>query len=170
MLIDEFMPEYDVSSRYTRKVNATPKKIYPALRQLDLSRAPISALLFRLRGLPSSALRFDGMQKMGFTQLADVPPREWVLGLAGQFWKLTGGIVRLTSNEFSAFSQPGYALAMWNFWLEPHTTHTLVGTETRVRCTDDASRRRFRAYWWLIGPFSGLIRREMLTLIAKSTE
>jgi len=40
-----------------------------------------------------------------------------------------------------------------------------VATETRIRCTDDASRRAFLRYWRVIRPFSGLIRMEMLRSI-----
>jgi hypothetical protein len=35
-----------------------------------------------------------------------------------------------------------------------------------VALTDDQSRRRFRRYWLLIGPFSALIRRTALRLFA----
>jgi hypothetical protein len=35
-------------------------------------------------------------------------------------------------------------------------------TETRVFLTDAAARRRFDAYWIVVRPFSGLIRRRWL--------
>jgi hypothetical protein len=35
-------------------------------------------------------------------------------------------------------------------------------TETRVRCTDERSRRAFARYWYVIRPFSGLVRRSWL--------
>jgi hypothetical protein len=38
--------------------------------------------------------------------------------------------------------------------------------ETRVALTDEQSRRRFRRYWLLIGPFSALIRRLALRQVA----
>jgi hypothetical protein len=37
--------------------------------------------------------------------------------------------------------------------------------ETRVALTDAASLRRFRRYWMVIGPFSGLLRRVALRLL-----
>ena len=47
---------------------------------------------------------------------------------------------------------------------------TRLSTETRVRCSEDASRRRFRLYWAVIAPFSGLIRREVLRTIRHEAE
>src|SRR5664279_670006 len=43
---------------------------------------------------------------------------------------------------------------------------SILTVETRVAITDDESRRRFRRYWLLIGPFSSLIRRMALRLLA----
>jgi hypothetical protein len=42
----------------------------------------------------------------------------------------------------------------------------MLHTQTRVFCTDEASLRRFRPYWLLIRPVSGLIRRRLLARIA----
>ena len=43
---------------------------------------------------------------------------------------------------------------------------SILTVETRVALTDDESRRRFRRYWLVIGPFSSLIRRMALRLLA----
>jgi hypothetical protein len=50
-----------------------------------------------------------------FLELAAVPRREVVLGIAGRFWRLDGGIVRgLTPVDFADFRCQGYAKAVWN--------------------------------------------------------
>ena len=41
-----------------------------------------------------------------------------------------------------------------------------LSTETRAWLTDPASQRAFRAYWLVIRPFSGLIRRTWLRAAA----
>jgi len=46
----------------------------------------------------------------------------------------------------------------------------IVTMETRVRCTDQNSRRRFRRYWLLVGPFSHLLRKTALRVYAKKLE
>lgn len=51
---------------------------------------------------------------------------------------------------------------------QPAETRLL--TETRISGTDVASTRSFRVYWMVIGPFSGLIRRETLHAIARDAE
>jgi hypothetical protein len=39
-----------------------------------------------------------------------------------------------------------------------------------VLCGDTASRRKFLAYWFFVGPFSALIRRVMLRTIRRAVE
>jgi hypothetical protein len=39
-----------------------------------------------------------------------------------------------------------------------------------VRCTDEGSRRAFRRYWLLVGPFSALIRRLWLREVRRAAE
>ena len=45
---------------------------------------------------------------------------------------------------------------------------TILSTETRVTCGDSRSRQKFRAYWFFVRPFSGLIRRLMLKNVRKA--
>jgi len=45
-----------------------------------------------------------------------------------------------------------------------------LATETRVRCLDAASRRKFGLDWRLVRPFSGWIRREALRAVADAAE
>lgn len=77
----------------------------------------------------------------------------------------------MDADDFRAFDRPGYAKAVWNFSLvEESAGITRLATETRVHCLDDVSRLRFRVYWAMIAPFSGLIRRETLRAIRKTAE
>ena len=56
-----------------------------------------------------------------------------------------------------------------NFLVQREGEATRVTTETRVLCADDA-RPKFRLYWMLIRPFSGLLRRFMLRAIRQEAE
>jgi hypothetical protein len=47
---------------------------------------------------------------------------------------------------------------------------TVLTTETRVACGDPASRAKFRAYWTVVRPFSGLIRILMLRAVRRECE
>lgn len=68
------------------------------------------------------------------------------------------------------FDEPGWAKVLMYFTFEPEGDGTRVSTGTMVAATDAAARRKFAAYWLLIRPFSGLIRRGMLAAIASRAE
>ena len=181
MLIDDCLSEHDVAAKYQIDVRAPIETVYQAVRSLDLSGSVITRLLFRLRGLPaffkphhsqqSLGLTLDDLIRSGFILLCEDPPHEIVLGVVGRFWTSSGCIQRLDANGFSAFDQEGFAKAAWNFALsERETDLTILATETRIHCLDDESRRKFRAYWTLIGPFSGVIRKEALRTVKRQAE
>ena len=180
-LIDEFMPAFDVSEFHQTTVRAPIEKVYGALRTADIGGSPIIRLLLHLRALPAKRrtneaggnprLNLDAILKAGFVLLGENPPHEVALGLVGRFWTLSGTRCRVSADEFAGFDRAGYAKAVWNFSLvEESAEITRLATETRVRCLDDSSRRRFRVYWALIAPFSGLIRRAALRTIRRDAE
>jgi hypothetical protein len=111
-----------------------------------------------------------GLAEAGFIPLADTD-EELLVGIVGRFWTPGGGLRPLSGEEFCRFDEPGYAKATWNFAVEPVAEGvTRLTTETRVTCTDRSARRRFRAYWAVVGPFSGLIRTRALRQIKVAAE
>ncbi|MEK6304040.1 MAG: hypothetical protein AABO41_25335 [Acidobacteriota bacterium] len=182
MLIDEYFPSYDVVERHRIEVNAPSNLVYDAARNLDLSDSRIVRALFRLREIPGwcrsrhsraqrLGLTLEDLLASGFVVLGERSEEEIVLGLVGRFWTASGGIKRVDAKAFFAFSSPGYAKAAWNFSLrETPDAVTELTTETRVLCLDNLSRRRFRLYWTLVAPFSGLIRMEALRSIKRAAE
>ena len=111
------------------------------------------------------------MLNWGFILLTDEPEREIVLGLIGRFWVRSPQIQPVPAEAFVKFNRPGLAKAVMNMAFSPGEAGTiLLVTETRVSCPDEATRRSFQRYWRLIGPFSGLIRKEWLRLIKKQAE
>jgi hypothetical protein len=172
MLIDDFLPDYDVRERHRTEVYASLDEVYAAVRRLDLSHAKLTRWLFRLRGIPCSAqFSLDNFLSMRFILLGEKPNEELLLGLVGRFWTLTGQLRRLNSEGFRNFKERGYAKAAWNFSLSAKPNETvLLETETRVYCLDESSRRRFRFYWLFIGAFSKLVRREILQSIKRDAE
>lgn len=172
MLIDEYLPIYDVRERHRITVHAPVERVYQAVRALDISEARLTRLLFRLRGLPCPPrLTLDDFLKMRFILLDERPNQELLLGLVGKFWTPAGELRRLEPEEFIDFDERGYAKAAWNFSLTQATNGVVsLATETRVSCTDSASRRKFRLYWTVVGTFSGIVRREMLQIIKQNAE
>jgi hypothetical protein len=179
MLIDDWMPAWDASERHETRIRAGREQVWARVRSLDFGGGPLMRTLMGLRLLPS-LLTAAGRRKAreasrrglldGFLLLDEREGDEVLLGVVGRFWRPSGGILRVTPAELRDFDRPGYAIGVWNFALAEDGGAVVVSTETRVRCTDDASRRGFLRYWRLIAPFSGLIRMEMLKTIRRDAE
>jgi hypothetical protein len=181
MLIDDFMPNFDVSERHHTLVLAPSERAYQAARSVDLARSRVVRALFAARGIPlmirrrrrpaPASMNLDDLVNAGFVWLGEDPGREFVLGVIGTFWRPTGGVSRIEASEFAAFDHPGRAKAAWNFRVVPDgDDRSFVTTETRVRVPDDESRRKFLLYWAAIGPFSAAVRRQALALIKAEAE
>jgi len=189
LLLEHYLPRYDVTEVDCMVVNADADTTWQAVRHGDLSRSLVVRALLELRGLPvrlgrlinglprepaRPPLTFDDMPRAGFLLLAEEPGAEIVFGQISRPWKVstpTGGTPALRPEEFAEFDAPGYAKIAFNIRVEPYGRgRTLVTTETRTATTDLASRRRFGMYWRLIGPFSGLIRRLTLRLVKSDAE
>ncbi|HJZ75261.1 MAG TPA: hypothetical protein VKE51_26185 [Vicinamibacterales bacterium] len=189
MLLDDFLPEFDVRTRHAIRVAAPPDRVYACLWNTDFDRWGLTRALYALRTLPSFASspgetrrRFlNEVQRQhftlrdllarGFALLDEQPASELVLGTVGRFWRARGELETTDPQRFVEPAPPGTAKAAWNFVARGHANGgTELRTETRVLCADAATRRRFRAYWTVIRPFSGLIRREMLVAVRAQAE
>lgn len=178
-LIDRWLDKWDKAAVYSIALPASQTEVYDAVRHADFSGSFITRILFSLRSFDFTFSRkvnalkpsLDGLIENGFILLEENPPNEIVLGLVGKFWRASGCIQRITADDFKKFEQTGFAKVAWNFLLTPQADGTaMLSTETRIRCTDEESRRKFSRYWFFIGPFSGLIRREMLRTIKRQIE
>ncbi|HEV2021632.1 MAG TPA: hypothetical protein VGQ94_03805 [Terriglobales bacterium] len=179
MKLEELIPRADVAARYGTRVQASLEQTREALRGADFSQMPLTRVLMGLRKLGWSRRKAaqagsqeERLRAAGFIRIPTGSEDEVLLGVVGRFWRLDSGTLGgLTTEEIIAFERDGYAKAMWNFTLERESDSvTRLATETRVVVYGSAARRKFRAYWLLVGPFSGLIRREMLRLVRRRAE
>jgi len=179
MKLDELMPHSDVAARYETRVRASLERTREAMRTADFSHLPLTRVLMGLRKLgwkrqkaEQAASQEEGLRAAGFITLPTGSENEVLLGIVGRFWRPDSGtICSLTAEQIIAFERDGYAKAMWNFAVSRvESDVTLLATETRILVYGNAARRRFRAYWLLVGPFSGLIRKEMLWLVKRRAE
>lgn len=121
--------------------------------------------------MSSCGFTLNDMLVDGFILLEERPGEELVLGTVGRFWRTRGELCATSPARFREPAPAGTAKAAWNFAVGRDSDGvTELRAETRVLCTDVAARRRFRAYWTLIRPFSGLIRREMLAAVRSAAE
>lgn len=165
--INRYLPVYDFSEYHSRKIKASRENVYAALQKVDFRESLFIRLLFFLRGLRSATFL---EARKHFSVLLENPPEELVLGLIARPWKLKGDPIKTEPDLFISFQKSDCIKAVWNFDLKPIPEGTLLSTETRVLCLDEASKRKFRRYWFFVRPFSGLMRLEMLRLIAKHVE
>ncbi|NUO81106.1 hypothetical protein HUU05_13595 [candidate division KSB1 bacterium] len=182
MLIDDYLPRYDAFEKHSIAITALPEKVYAAARKLDLSGSLLIRGLFFLRTFPALfssqretqsrlGLNLAGLLRSGFVLLEEKPGEEIVLGLVGKFWTATGCIENISASQFRDFTVAGFAKAAWNFSLHAQSNGaTQLTTETRVLCTDEASRKRFLRYWRFVRPFSGLVRIAALRAIKRAVE
>jgi hypothetical protein len=180
VLLDDYMPEYDVANHHEIVVDSTADRAYEAARTTDLSPSLPAKVLFAIRGIPhflmhgtslTQTLTLDSVQALGFVILAEDPGEEIVIGVVGRFWRPDSGFIEVAASEFVAFERPGFAKAAISVFVRPYSEgRCLVGTETRVQTTDEPARRKFAAYWLLIGPFSGFIRKWVLEAIKNEAE
>ena len=171
MLIDQVLPKYDEREYHQIEIRGDRREVYQTVRSIDFSDSIIIRTLFRLRGLPTASTNVDGLLQVGFVLVDEIPPEEFVLGLVGKFWTYRAQILKLNPVHYGEFNQKGYAKLAWNFAIRESAPGLVrLSTETRIFCTDEQSKSRFKRYWFLIGRFSGLTRREMLRGVKRTVE
>ena len=188
MLIDDFLPTYEAVEKHQVVVRATADKTYSAIRSADLGGALPVKVLLAIRALPgalaagarglsglyhrgSRRITIQDFERSGFSILAENPPRELLIGIVGAFWKPSGGLCATNPEHFRGPQEKGTARSAWNFAIdEVGEGRVRLSTETRVQPADPGSARAFRAYWVVVRPGSGLIRRYMLRAIQREAE
>jgi len=188
VLIDDFAPTWDASEVHQIEIRREAAFVYKQLWQADLAGSPLIKLLLALRSLPAlllhpasinlrlvrswrRSIRMPDLIAAGFAQLAEVPGRELVLGIAGRFWRPAGNVSTSNESNFHGPVPHGLARAVWNFHVAPSGIgRTILSTETRIIAGDTSSRAKFRLYWFFVAPFSGLIRRMMLNAVRRRCE
>ena len=149
-----------MTSHHEVAIAAPPEAAIAALRAVRGSELPVTRVLMAIRTLGASRSSdrpvLDGLRSIGARLLSSAPDRiEYVY--VGQPWRLTGG----ERGDWDA-PLPGFVRVQVDFWAEPEAAGSRLHTSTRVWATDPESRRRFKRYWRVVGPGSGLIRREWL--------
>jgi len=181
MLIDSFSPNPDATEVHRLVIDGLPEEVYRVLWTADLGDSVIIKALLALRSMPEIVLHprrswrrgrkitLHTLVDSGFGLLAEEPGKEIVLGITGRFWRPTGNLAPFNRENFDRPVRPGFAQAVWNFAVEDGGAgRTVLSTETRITCGDASSRRKFLAYWSLVRPFSGLIRRLMLRSVERA--
>jgi hypothetical protein len=154
--LDEFLPDYEFSTRHAVSVVADAARVDRALREVTFKDVPLVRGLLLARGLGLRKAEDTVLSTMvrRATVLEDVPGEGLILTLNGHFWRLRGR------------GPEAPATAVIDFRALPGN----LTTETRVHVPDLVSRRKFGQYWRVVRPFSGLIRRAVLRAAKRRAE
>ena len=196
MLVDEFLPIYDVSDSVATVVAADVATTWDALMQVDLievgRKRPIVGLLGALRLLPevvSDLLHGEppphtpmrlrlldttelSLGKGGWVLLGERPGNEIALGLVGKFWRPVIAFVKVSAEEFRDFSEPGYAKTIYSLSVRQlNGRRTLVSGMMRTATTDERARRWFRRYWTFgVGSGAHVLVNGVIDLVREAAE
>ena len=181
--IDGFMPVWQFDELHSVTVNASPQRLFQAIRATTADEIVLFRTLTSIRRLgrpgPENILNvpekqpiLDVATRTTFVVLADDAPRELLIGTvitAPPGARRSGG--GLKPDLFRKQLQPGVVLATMNFLVQPDGRGgSLVSTETRVFANSPSAERRFRIYWRFIRPGSDIIRRMWLRAIKRRAE
>lgn len=187
MILDRWMPVADAVEHHRVVIAAPLPEVFAALERADLG-GPLARAMLVLRAAPSALvngraglrelarcagapLTLGAFADAGFGRVAAEPPHALVLGLEGRFWRVAPTVRPVDAAKAAQPVPPGLARALWSFELRALApARTELVTETRVACGDAASRRRFRRYWWIVRPGSGLLRRLILRAVRRAAE
>lgn len=190
LLIDRYLPRYDVALVEHTLADADAATTWQALRELDLAQVhtPLMDAAMFVRGLPARVaatvgrgapppeaparipLSGGGPPMDGWLSLGEIAGREIALGAVGRFWQPDiqwYDVTAMSPEAFAAFIEPGWGRIAADFTVLPYTSsRTLVSYEVRTATADPGSARRFARYWSLIRPFVGHIMRAALAAVA----
>jgi len=174
MLLDDFLPVYDVSDAVATVVRTDLAGAWDALMEVDLidvgRQRPLVALLGAIRTLPDivshvlhgeipqgppKQLRLRDttsipLNEGGWVLLGERPRDEIALGLVGKFWRPVIDFAKVTAESFRDFAEPGYAKTIYSLSVRAlENRRTLLSGVMRTATTDEHARRWFRRYWTL---------------------
>ena len=180
MTLDDVVPHPQYRMRQSRAVSASPAAVWDDLCRVTMSALPLGYALEGARLLPArlAGRRHQPLAGRTFLDVTPIPvlfrerPRVVISAGLSQAWRLLGGLTppHLDAEALRAWSQPGWIKVAMEFRLESTPGGTVLSTETRMLATDPRTRRSFAAYWFLIRPSSGAIRREVLKVVAGRAE
>jgi len=185
-LLDKYIPHYQFDMVHSARVHAPISRVYQAFKEFGPAEiSPLVGILSDIRELPARLTGkshpkeadnrpwIDQMMNGDFFILAEEPPKEFVFGFIGEFWKLTEDVfVRLKDpQEFITYSNPAHAKSAVNFLLSKEADGWVrMTTETRVEAPGPSARLKFALYWSIVSIGAGLIRMCWLQAVKRRAE
>ena len=143
--LDDWLPRYGQREYHQRRVGCPPEEALAAALDAPAEPDRIVAALFRLRGLDGRGRSLEQLFSPPWAEVLERTPTSFVARIA---------------------EGPAAVRIVFDLRVRPAESGSLLSTETRVAGGGLA----FRAYWLVVRPFSGLIRRRWLIAAAKRAE
>jgi hypothetical protein len=192
LLLGQFIPQYDHAIVYSQVFRAPPQDCFEALVSMDILQIPVIRLLIRARGLPQrvadavrgrgagarevswpATFRVRDLGALGWIKLGERPGAELVFGVVGKPWQpvASGSGEPVAAGQFAGFDEPGFAKIAESTRVDRYGDRSsIVIVESRVALTDEDSRRRFRRYWLMLGPFMKLMRPVIMRALERQLQ
>ena len=180
LLLDSFLPRYDVVERHHVRVHAPAATTLDAARHVDLFNVPLVRAIFKGRELllgsrpderPQPRGLLAQVRAIGWEVLAEIPDREIVIGAVTKPWEPDVTFRGVAPGSFAAFAEPDYVKIAWTLRADPvGPSMSIFRSETRALATDPAARARFRVYWSFLSPGITIIRRMSLGPVRRDAE
>lgn len=171
----KYLPEFNFIEKHSLDMLTSPEEAMTQILNYRTEDDPLFRFAISLRELPlrmcnTSKQSSTAFSFRNFTLLEQHGHDEIIYGLIGQFWKSNYGLASVVDAEsFLAFQQAEHAKLVLYFSIQQlDAQHCRVSTETRVLCLDHQALVKFRPYWYLIRPVSGLIRHRILRQIQRN--
>ena len=180
LLLDVFMPKYDVAERHHVGVAAPANVTFDALMDMDLQQSPLVRAIFKARQLLLGANAdtktigrslVEVTKELGWIVLADMPGHEIVMGAVTRPWEANVVFRGIPPEQFAAFDDPEYVKIVWTLRADAISPcSSIARSETRAVATDALARRKFRWYWARFSAGIFLIREVSMRLVKKHAE
>jgi hypothetical protein len=180
MKLDDVVPDPHHRMRHRRIVHAPAAVVWDELHQVTLAALPVGRALEGLRLVPARLFgrKFRPLGTRTFLDVTPIPvlysegPHVVISAGLSQAWRPLEGSTPplLDAAALRAWTGAGWIKVGMEFRLDATPAGTLLSTETRIRATDPRTGRLFAVYWFVIRGSSGLIRRELLRVVARRAE
>jgi hypothetical protein len=180
VLLDTFMPRYDVVERHHVRVAASADVTFAAAIKVNLQDSIVIRAIFKAREVllgaqpdrvGASRSLLEMTKRLGWVVLADVPGHEIVMGAVTRPWDANVVFRGIPSERFAAFNEPDYVKIVWTLRADAVDVRTSIArSETRAVATDESARRKFRWYWARFSPGIIVIREIAQRLIKTNAE
>lgn len=161
--LDAYLGEYQWRTAHAADADAEQHHSYDALVNTPVDSV-LARLLVSMRGMKSEGTLKQFFLGNGFALLEESWPEHLIIGLISQPWRIGGGLMECAGGtQWNIVHRADHAKIAVVFGAEKTTPgKSRIYTETRILVEDASARKKFAAYWFLVKPWSNMVRHSWL--------